>query len=236
MIYEVASGFIGFVLLVAFLAFPETAYLRDERAAQDPMGHELGVLVPEASKDTVVHTDVERTPERKSYVQKLSLSSGKYTNEPLLKLIFRPLGLILLPPVLWSALVEAVTIGFLVAVTSNVAVAFEATYGFEPWQVGLCFISACIGSVIGIPAGGMLGDFVADRLTKKKHGRRTPEMRLPAMMPSLVTTPLALMLYGVGIQHKLHWIMPTIGLGLCAYPRVPLPWLQIPPLLTIMFQ
>ena len=35
------------------------------------------------------------------------------------------------------------------------------------------------------------------------------------MIPCLITAPLALILYGIGIQHQLHWICPTIGLGLC---------------------
>lgn len=131
------------------------------------------------------------------------------------------MGLICLPPVLWAALVQAVTIGFLVAVTSNVDVAFNETYVFESWQVGLCFISGIIGALLGIPAGGQLGDKVADWFTKRNGGVRDPEMRLPAMLPSLITTPLALVLYGVGIQHKLHWIVPTVGLGLCKFIITP---------------
>lgn len=69
--------------------------------------------------------------------------------------------------------------------------------------------------MIGIPAGGQLGDMVADYFTRRNGGIREPEMRLPAMIPSLITTPLALILYGVGIEKKLHWMCPTIGLGLC---------------------
>lgn len=137
------------------------------------------------------------------------------TEESLLKMFFRPLGLIVLPSVLWAALVQSVTIGFLVAVTSNVAVAYSAAYGFQAWQVGLAFLSAILGSLIGIPAGGQLGDVMADWFTKRNGGMRSPEMRLPAMTLSLVTTPLALILYGVGIEKRLHWICPTIGLGLC---------------------
>jgi hypothetical protein len=37
---------------------------------------------------------------------------------------------------------------------------------------------------------------------------------LSAILVSVVTAPLALVLYGVGIQYKLHWICPTIALGL----------------------
>lgn len=36
-------------------------------------------------------------------------------------------------------------------------------------------------------------------------------MRLPSMAPCVITGPLALVLYGVGIQHGLHWMVPTLG-------------------------
>lgn len=153
-------------------------------------------------------------PAKQPYLQSLKIFHKTLTEESLAKMFFRPLGVICLPPVLWAALVQSVTIGFLVAVSSNVAPAFQQTYGFEPYQVGLCFVSAIVGSVLGIPAGGQLGDKVADWLTKRNGGVRDPEMRLPTMMLCLVTTPLALVLYGVGIQHKLHWMVPTVGLGL----------------------
>lgn len=232
MIYEVASAFIGLILLFAFFFFPETAFRREilnEERAYGRESHQVSgsrtlgsSRSDEKALGTADHYSGIEQPtgsgtlmKRKSYLENLRLFNGTFTSEPLYKIFLRPLGLICLPPVLWSALVESVTIGFLVALTSNVDSAFSATYAFESWQVGLCFLSACIGSVIGIPAGGQLGDFVADYFTRRNGGIREPEMRLPAMIPCLITTPLSLVLYGVGIQHKLHWICPTIGLGLC---------------------
>ena len=65
-----------------------------------------------------------------------------------------------------------------------------------------------------------MSDIVADFFTRRNGGVREPEMRLPAIMISLVTTPLALILYGVGIQYNLHWICPTIGLALLNFSIV----------------
>lgn len=226
--YEVASAFIGLILVLAFFAFPETAFNREAKLLAGPEGHHLQQITSSptgvSSKAYEKYlTDVEhasnsdRPVKRKSYLQTIALFNGTYTSEPFLKLLVRPLGLICLPPVLWSALVESVTIGFLVAVSSNVDSAFTTAYDFESWQVGLCFLAGCIGSLIGIPAGGHLGDSVADYFTRRNGGIREPEFRLPAMVPSLITTPLALILYGVGIQKKLHWMCPTVGLGLCEF-------------------
>lgn len=235
MIYEVAAALVGTVLLVAFFTFPETAYVRDPGlidpdealpaalptekptvATADPTTGE--VTATEAPTTNDVERNARDIPKKESYLSSLKIFHRTLTNESFLKLFLRPLGLICLPPVLWAALIQSVTIGFLVAVTSNVDPAFSQTYGLESWQIGLCFIAALIGSLLGIPAGGQLGDWVADYFTKRNGGVRDPEMRLPAMIPCLITTPLALILYGVGIQHNLHWMCPTIGLGLREYP------------------
>jgi MFS family permease len=225
-IYQVATPLIGFVLLLAFFTFPETAYIRDV-----PTNDKAALASPRLpSTDQSNDRDVERSstpvPAKKPYFQTLGVFGRTLTHESLLKLVVRPLGLICLPPVLWAALVQAVTIGFLVAISSNIDLAFHTTYGFESWQVGLCFIGAIVGSFIGIPAGGHLGDIIADWFTRRNGGVRDPEMRLPTMLPSLITMPLSLILYGVGIEHKLHWICPTIGLGLCTFLPVSsvLPW------------
>ena len=232
-IYQVAAPLVAFVLLLAFFSFPETAYIRElpnDKISGSPR-------LPSADQGNPKTDDAERAtekadtsrppnvnqasaaPQKKPYLQTLRIFNKTMTDEGLLKLVVRPLGLICLPPVLWAALVQAATIGFLVAISSNIDVAFHTTYGFESWQVGLCFIAAIIGSIFGIPAGGHLADTIADRLTKRNGGVRDPEMRLPTMIPSLITMPLSLVLYGVGIEHGLHWMCPTIGLALCK-PRL----------------
>jgi hypothetical protein len=125
----------------------------------------------------------------------------------------------------------AVTIGFLVAVTSNVAPAFSTAYNFKTWQTGLCFISAFIGSLIAIFFGGRVTDMVADWFTRRNGGVREPEMRLPAIAMSVISAPLSLILYGMGIQYQWHWIVPTIGLGLCkleaGFLLVTLTWILV---------
>ncbi|CAM1505631.1 Fc.00g112680.m01.CDS01 [Cosmosporella sp. VM-42] len=213
-IYDVACALIGFVLILAFLSFPETAYTRRKDTSEGST-----IIIP-SEKSSSSKSDAEELGQpadgtrKPSLWGKLTIWNGPLTSESLCRMFLRPFGLIILPPVLWAALIQAVTIGFLVAVSSNVDAAFEGAYDLEPYQVGLCFVSAIIGSLIGIPAGGHLGDAMADYFTKRNGGIREPEMRLPALILSLITTPLALVLFGAGIEYQLHWICPTIGLGL----------------------
>ncbi|KAK7514488.1 major facilitator superfamily domain-containing protein [Phyllosticta citriasiana] len=155
-----------------------------------------------------------------TYWETLRLYSGVHTREPLFKLFIRPIMLLLLPPVLWATLVMSVTIGFIVAISSNFATAYAQAYGFEAWKSGLCFISGLIGSAFGIFFGGHVGDWCADYLTRRNGGVREPEMRLPALAISLVTAPLSLVLYGEGIGLRLHWMCATVGIGLLNFSIV----------------
>lgn len=157
-------------------------------------------------------------PEKMSYIKTLRPWDGrKYTDEPLWKMMIRPIGLIILPPVFWATIVMSVTIGFLVAISSNIASAMQTAYDFEAYQAGLCYIAAIIGSLIGILLGGPFSDWVADYFTKRNGGIREPEMRLPAMTLACITSPLALLLYGFGIQEQMHWMVPTMGLFFSKY-------------------
>ncbi|KAK9776910.1 putative Major facilitator superfamily (MFS) profile domain-containing protein [Seiridium cardinale] len=211
-IYQVAAGLVGFVLVLAFFTFPETAYIREIPSVA--VAEHSTLDKPHGSNSSDLESSTAPQPRKQTYLESIRMFHRVWTAESLVKMFVRPLGLILLPPVLWAALVQSVTIGFVVAVTSNVASAYSTAYGFEPWQIGLCFIAAIIGSLLGIPAGGQLADMTADWFTKRNGGIRVPEMRLPAMTLCLVTAPLSLILYGVGIEKQLHWICPTIGLGL----------------------
>ena len=58
---------------------------------------------------------------------------------------------------------------------------------------------------------------VANYFTRRNGGIREPEFRLPAITISVITAPLGLILYGVGLQNKLHFMVPIFGLGLFSF-------------------
>ena len=223
-IYYVALALIGGITLIIYATFPETAYNRSPHAdgitttlRSAPIDYSASSAKPREEIGTAecVETTVGvNSPQPKRvYLQGLKLWHGTFTEESIWNMAFRPVMLLALPPVLWATLVMSVTIGFIVAITSNVSPAFNTAYGFEAWQSGLCFFAAIIGALFGILFGGHLSDWVADYFTQRNGGIREPEMRLPAIMISVITGPLALVLYGVGIKYKLHWIVPTLGIG-----------------------
>ncbi|KAF2158264.1 MFS transporter [Myriangium duriaei CBS 260.36] len=225
-IYYVAVALIGALTLLVVFTLPETAYNRTEMDS-GRFDHAPPETVESGSTSDVViekgnvhhrgNVATGRVPAKKSFIRGLSFFNGSYTEEPLLRMAIRPVILLALPPILWATLVMSVTIGFLVAISSNFASAFSSTYNFTSWQSGLCFISGMIGTLLGIFGGGWFSDWVADYFTKRAGGIREPEMRLPAMTVSMITSPLALVLYGCGIQYHWHWIAPTLGLGLLSF-------------------
>jgi MFS family permease len=236
-IYYVATALIGGLTILVFFTMPETSFNRSPAAVQTDL-HKPSELYTHGNANTETAAQ-EKTIEshvinhvesleagsnvqhkKRSYAQGLRIFNGKLTNESLLKIFIRPVALLLLPPVLWATLVMSVTIGFLVAISSNFASAFSTTYGFLPWQSGLCFVAGIIGSLLGLFAGGHLSDWIANKLTQRNGGIREPEMRLPAVTIGLIASPLALVLYGVGIDKQLHWIVPTLGLGLCTFSSI----------------
>ncbi|KAG5654978.1 hypothetical protein KAF25_011009 [Fusarium avenaceum] len=232
-IYWVTVALIGACTILIIFTFPETVYNRDgtpdetrtvnnpETAhAQHSKGDDMDPEIVQSEDATSNRRSCGSLPLKRTYLQSLSMYSGVHTQESFFKLAFRPVVLLCLPPVLWATLVMAVTIGFLVAISSNFAVAFSTTYGFQPWQAGLCFIACPVGAGFGNFFGGRVSDIVADKLTRGNNGIRQPEMRLPAVMISVFTAPLALTLYGVGIDQAWHWIVPTIGLGLLNFSIV----------------
>lgn len=208
-IYYVATALVGGLTLLVFFTMPETSY---NRSPIDIPGRSMGTLHNPDSE--AAHENQTLQYRKQSYFQKLNPYQGRLTNEPFGKLFVRPIVMLILPPVLWAVLVMSVTIGFLVAITSNFASAFSTAYNFAPWQSGLCFVAGFIGSAIGIFFGGTFSDWVANYFTRRNGGIREPEFRLPAISVGMITAPLALILYGVGIQHHLHWMVATLGLGL----------------------
>lgn len=230
-IYYTAIALIGALTLIVYVTFPETAYIRN-RDARGLVGSSVADEKPTAvdeKADAAVAEDLETQGrlvpthrERSYWIQSLKLYHGKFTEEPLWNMAIRPVMLLALPPVLWATLVMSVTIGFIVAITSNVSPAFNTAYGFEAWQAGLTFFAGLIGALLGIFLGGHFSDWVADQLTKRNGGIREPEMRLPAITIGLITGPLALALYGCGIKYHLHWIVPTLGIGFSTFLSFPL--------------
>ncbi|SJX65496.1 related to HOL1 protein (member of major facilitator superfamily) [Sporisorium reilianum f. sp. reilianum] len=201
-IYWINGSIIAIICILVTFTFPETSYRRP--------------ALETVTKNQHRHIDVSN---KKTWVQNLSLYSGVWIQESFLTLFMRPWLGLMLPAVAWAAFVWAVSVGFMVAVSSNVALAFGMTYHFGPLQVAYCWFAGVIASLLGL-VGGPLADRLSHRSVIRNGGIREPEMRLPAAFPSIITATLGLVLYGVGIHFRMHWIVPTLGIAFSSWTIV----------------
>lgn len=207
--------------VLIFFTMPETAFQRDLSGAEGQATADAKEDVPNVSK--VERVDEFNTPAKKSFTQRMAFNRSPLTTESIWKIAFRPVPILLLPPVLWSTVSFGIGIGIFVILGTTAATAFSQVYSFTVWQVGLVWIASIVGNLLGIPFGGYFSDWVANRATSKNGGVREPEMRLPAVSIAMFAYPASLLLYGLGIYYQTHWIVPTLGVFVCKRPFSSMP-------------
>jgi MFS family permease len=205
--YLCAALVLATTILILF-TMPETAYQRDIGRTEEVANEKV------SNAAEVEHVEVSNTP-KKSFTQRMAFNRAPLTHESIWKIALRPVLILFLPPVFWSTVSFGIGIGIFVVLGTTAATAFSQVYGFTVWQLGLVWIAGIVGNLLGIPFGGYFSDLVANRATSKNGGVREPEMRLPAVSIAMITYPGSLLLYGLGINYKAHWMVPTLGILLC---------------------
>ncbi|CEL11552.1 hypothetical protein ASPCAL14653 [Aspergillus calidoustus] len=201
-----------------FFTMPETAFQREvfhlettttttEPKSKAPSVREVEDVPPQSASNIP----------KKSFLQRLAFNSKPLTRESVWKIAFRPVPLVCLPPVLWSTVSFGIGIGIFVVMGTTAANALSQVYHFTVWQVGVVWIASIIGNLLGMPFGGYFSDWVANRATLKNRGIREPEMRLPAVSVAMVCYPGSLLLYGLGLHYRTHYMVPILGLFLFSF-------------------
>ncbi|OLN87205.1 putative transporter C1529.01-like protein 3 [Colletotrichum chlorophyti] len=127
--------------------------------------------------------------------------------------IVRPLKLLFITPIVTlMALYVAITYGILYLLITTFSFVYRDYYGFDEGTVGLTFLPAGIGMMIGVVAGGVLADFIVKKNQAKGIAHR-PEVRLsPGLaMPCGIILPLGLFIYGWTTEKGVHYIVPMLG-------------------------
>ncbi|KAJ6142440.1 hypothetical protein N7471_001893 [Penicillium samsonianum] len=210
MFYYLCAALVLATTVLILFTMPETAYQRDGSGTEEVENEKI------SSVSEVERAEVSSTP-KKSFAQRMAFNRAPLTHESLWKIAIRPVLVLFLPPVFWSTVSFGIGIGIFVTLGTTAATAFSQVYGFTVWQLGLVWIAGIVGNLLGIPFGGYFSDWVANRATSQNGGIREPEMRLPAVSIAMVTYPGSLLLYGLGINYKAHWIVPTLGIFLFSF-------------------
>ncbi|KAF2689817.1 MFS general substrate transporter [Lentithecium fluviatile CBS 122367] len=83
-------------------------------------------------------------------------------------------------------------------------------YNWKPMAIGFQNFAILVGALIGLFTAGPLSDYISARSTRRNHGIREPEMRLPAMIPYVVIMFLGNIIVAVGYAQ--HWPWEAIVL------------------------
>ena len=89
---------------------------------------------------------------------------------------------------------------------------FQDTVG-----IGLCIgLSTFIGTLIGEIFGGPISDRILYLYAKTHNGALIPEARLQGTIPGAILLPAGVIIQGVCLQYKTHYIGPVMGIGIAA--------------------
>ena len=156
---------------------------------------------------------------RLTFVQQLRPYHGRLHSDNWLKVAIRPFILYAYPAVLWSSIVYACSIGWLIVLSESVAVVYRSrtTYGFSALSTGLIYISPFVGGILGTAVAGKVSDIIVRAMSKRNGGLYEPEFRLVMAAPVAATTVIGLMGFGWSAEVHDAWIVPTIFFGIISF-------------------
>lgn len=159
---------------------------------------------------------VEYPPE-KTFVQKLSLTSGIRKDFHLFDYMVAPLYMVKYPVVLWSGFLYGASLFWYTVLNATEAVILGAKpYNFSPAMCGLAYLSPVIFVGLIYPYAGWSTDWIKIFIAKKHGGVSQAEDRLWVLVVYMILGPASLILWGVGASKGIHWFGIIVGLGLQA--------------------
>lgn len=136
--------------------------------------------------------------------------------------IVRPTRMFIFSPVVMGMCVYiAVAYGLLYILFTTFAFVYRDVYGFSAIGAGLSFIAGGVGNILGLGFVGYLSDNLVKR--RKAQGQEhSPEHRLHPIIivPSVLTLPIGLIIYGWTADKQVHWIAPMIGTGILGFGMI----------------
>lgn len=154
-----------------------------------------------------------------TFIQQLRPWNGRLHYDNWFRVALRPFILFAYPAVLWSAVVYACSIGWLIVLSESVSVIYRSqdTYNFSALSAGLIYISPFVGGVLGTAVAGKVSDIIVRAMSRRNGGLYEPEFRLVMAAPVAITTVIGLMGYGWSVQVHDGWIVPTIFFGVISF-------------------
>ncbi|KAL4900812.1 hypothetical protein BDW74DRAFT_188048 [Aspergillus multicolor] len=222
----------GVAVLVVAFGYEETKYSPPVEALDS-----VTVLgISEASKADGTLTSTEVTPSvpavestpiainnavpKKTYWRRLALitptSSSSDSNFSYFQYTYQPLLLLAtIPAMTFAALVYGILVGLGDVMSTTMSTFLPSPpYNFTSDQVGLMHLPRMIGVTIGALITGPLSDWWIIYISRRRNGIYEPECRLWCVIPFLPFIPAGALLFGIGLDQGLPWIIIAVGLAL----------------------
>ncbi|KAH8660421.1 serine/threonine kinase 16 [Xylariales sp. PMI_506] len=232
-----ALNLVGLVLF-----FPETKFNRDELRGQDPL-HSEPAAGSDIEKGEEGSAAVEVESRGQAAALDASLGKGKPSRQQFNLLqgtdrkelrrigvhLWTPIEIFFNPIVWWAAWTMAgAANAFLLLVLFESPILSNPPYNFSTAAIGFANFAPAVGCVVALAVCGPFADWVALRAAKKNRGIFEPEMRLPALIPFLAVSLVALLALGLGGQYKWPWeAIIIVGMGFFGFLTVSLPTVAI---------
>lgn len=206
--------------------FPEHSSTAGSRTPSIHPGH--GTMSPDVEGGSIsnmagittgqIYTHTLRKAPPKSFVQQLKVYHGRLNQDKWWKAALRPFILFAYPAVLWSSVVYACSIGWLIVISESVAMIYrEGRYQFNALQTGLVYISPFVGGILGTAVAGKVSDIIVKAMARRNGGLYEPEFRLVMAIPIALTTVIGLMGFGWSAEAGDAWIVPTVFFGIISF-------------------
>ncbi|KAJ5280698.1 major facilitator superfamily domain-containing protein [Penicillium angulare] len=155
---------------------------------------------------------------KRSQWQWMSLTLGFNRDASFLQALLDILANAAYPPLIWCSLTIGISVGWNIVVQLTSSRTFlQPPYNWELGDLGLLSLSGFIGCLLAFYLGGRLIDIISNRSTIKHGGVRMPEYRLPAIIIPGTVGPAGILIFGLCVAHKTHWIGPAVGYAMQAF-------------------
>lgn len=225
--------FFGALLAIQFVCMEDSTFVNQREDENDVDKDILAQVIskeegevyvnPSSEKDqtTTVFEEKDFTapveiPQKRTYLQRMSLIERKYNDKrPWWKIFIRPSLTLALPAIVWGGFVYGVQVMWLSLIATTQSEFFAAPpYNFGAAAVGDTNFSSLIGCFIGMFWGGPLSDKFVAWKARKNNGILEPEFRLWFLILPAIINSAGLLMYGLGMNAGVHWICPAgFGMG-----------------------
>ncbi|KXJ89514.1 major facilitator superfamily domain-containing protein [Microdochium bolleyi] len=169
-----------------------------------------------ATRGQLYTHDLRHAPP-KSFKQQLQIHNGRLNQDRWWRVCVRPFILFAYPAVLWSSVIYACSVGWLIVISESVAIVFrEGRYKFDAMQTGLVYLSPFIGGVLGTAVAGKVSDIVVKAMSRRNGGLYEPEFRLVMAFPIAVTTVMGLIGFGWTASAESPYV-PIVFFGIVSF-------------------